>query len=138
MFWPHASRNAALMKFPINVAQLMKVRELVRKPMVYEYGRLLPLLLKDQPLEGNDYPTLIPNWDNTPRAAYEGLVFHNTAPELFRLHVRQALGKVAHKPSQSRLIFIRSWNEWSEGNHLEPDRRYGRAFLEAIRDEAAS
>jgi hypothetical protein len=138
MFWPHAYRNAALMKFPINVAQFMKVRELVRKPMVYEYGRLLPLLLKDQPLEGNDYPTLIPNWDNTPRAAHEGLVFHNTAPELFRLHVRQALGKVAHKPSQSRLIFIRSWNEWSEGNHLEPDRRYGRAFLEAIRDEGGS
>lgn len=121
MFWPRPEDHAAFMKH--------------RQPTVYEYERLLPLLLKDEPLEKNDYPTLIPNWDNTPRAAHEGLVFHGASPELFRLHVRQAVQKVAHKSPPRRLIFIRSWNEWSEGNHLEPDRRYGRGFLEVIRDE---
>jgi hypothetical protein len=123
------------------VRRLLKVRKLVtmqklfRKPLVYPYKEVLSFLLKKGPVAINDYPTLIPNWDNTPRALYEGLVFHESTPELFRLHLQQAVQIVVSKPMEWRIIFIRSWNEWSEGNYLEPDRRYGRAFLEMIRDE---
>jgi hypothetical protein len=64
-----------------------------------------------------------------------GLVMHGSTPELFRRSVRQALQNVADKPPQHQLVFLKSWNEWAEGNHMEPDLRYGHAYLEALRDE---
>ena len=81
------------------------------------------------------FPCLRPNWDNTPRSGADGIVFHNSTPELFRAHLRQGLDRVAGVPWQHRLLFIKAWNEWAEGNHLEPDRRFGMQYLDVLRDE---
>src|SRR5678810_1331598 len=81
------------------------------------------------------YPCVIPNWDNTPRSGRRGLVLHGSTPELFREHLRGALSQITHKPAEHRLVFIKSWNEWAEGNHLEPDLRFGRRYLEVLREE---
>jgi hypothetical protein len=37
-------------------------------------------------------------------------------------------------PPGRNLVFIKSWNEWAEGNHLEPDLKFGRAYLDVLRD----
>jgi lipopolysaccharide biosynthesis protein len=81
------------------------------------------------------YPCVVPNWDNTPRCGSAGLVLHGSTPELFRIAVRAAVERVRHETENERLIFIKSWNEWAEGNHLEPDQKWGRAYLEVLRDE---
>jgi hypothetical protein len=81
------------------------------------------------------YPCLLPNWDNTPRSGCNGLVLHESSPELFRIQVKKALGLMENVLPEHRLIFIKAWNEWAEGNHLEPDLKFGRAYLEIIRDE---
>jgi lipopolysaccharide biosynthesis protein len=81
------------------------------------------------------FPCAIPNWDNTPRSGSNGMVLHGSTPELFRRHLRKAMAFVADYSEQHRLVFIKSWNEWAEGNHLEPDLRYGRQYLEVVRDE---
>jgi hypothetical protein len=83
------------------------------------------------------FPCLIPNWDNTPRSGANGLVLQGSTPDAFRRHVRNALQRVSANTREHRLIFVKSWNEWAEGNHLEPDLKFGLQYLEAIRDELA-
>lgn len=83
----------------------------------------------------DEFPCVMPNWDNTARCGSRGSVFLDATPELFRQHLREAIEQVAHHPAQKRVIFLKSWNEWAEGNYLEPDVKYGMGFLEACRAE---
>ena len=110
-------------------------RELRSRPLVYTYEQASRYFLEDRPVSLNEYPSIITGWDNTPRWNRQGLVLTDSTPELFRRHLRDAIGRVSHKPKENRILFIKSWNEWAEGNYLEPDQRFGRAFLEATRDE---
>ena len=79
-----------------------------------------------------NYPSIIPNWDHSPRSGLGGTVLYGSTPALFREHVQEVVAAVAAKPEAQRLIFVKSWNEWGEGNYLEPDKRHGRAYLEVI------
>ena len=78
---------------------------------------------------------VIPNWDNTPRSGKHGLVLHGSTPELFRIHVRKALQIIEKYPPEHKIIFVKSWNEWAEGNHLEPDLKFGRGYLKVLKEE---
>jgi hypothetical protein len=104
------------------------------KPDIYSYQGVVKHALPPLAVDFEQYPCVIPNWDNTPRCGVYGVVFHDSTPELFRIHLKEAVEQVAHKEPDKRVIFIKSWNEWAEGNHLEPDQRFGRAYLEVIRD----
>ena len=80
-----------------------------------------------------DIPCMIPNWDNTPRSGRNGWVFVNSSPEAFQRHATDTLSASRTGPLAD-IYFLKSWNEWAEGNHLEPDRRYGRGWMEAMRE----
>jgi lipopolysaccharide biosynthesis protein len=67
-----------------------------------------------------------------------GLVFHDATPEKFRGLLREALTRVADHPAEERIVFLKAWNEWAEGNHIEPDQKWGRGWLEVIREELQS
>lgn len=98
------------------------------------YYRDAMLFFKSQAaLQMGCYPSVVPGWDNTPRAGPKGIVLHGATPELFEKHLREVLESVAHQPAEERIVFVKSWNEWAEGNYLEPDRRFGHAFLDAVR-----
>ena len=99
---------------------------------VYRYADAMRYFLDDVPSGVTRYPAIIPGWDNTPRSGSRGVVLHDATPELFGRHVRQALAQVAAHEPERRIVFIKSWNEWAEGNYLEPDERYGRSFLEEL------
>jgi lipopolysaccharide biosynthesis protein len=80
----------------------------------------------------NGFRGLYPSWDNTARKGNLATITLNGTPSNYEYWLSQALKKTAVEyPSQERLVFINAWNEWAEGCHLEPDRKYGRAFLEA-------
>lgn len=79
------------------------------------------------------YPCVVPNWDNTPRCGERGLVLTDSSPERFAAHLARAVDAVAGRAPQQRLVFVKSWNEWAEGNYLEPDAAHGRGWLEAVR-----
>lgn len=114
---------------------LNKYSEKFGLPTIYSYEELLPQLLHDRCHDVESFPCVIPNWDNTPRSGANGRVFHGSTPELFRIHLKRALEIMKDVPPEHNLVFIKSWNEWAEGNHLEPDLRFGKAYLHVLKDE---
>lgn len=80
------------------------------------------------------YRGIIPCWDNTARRGAAGHIFHNASPESYEIWLRRLIDYTEDNlPSGQRFVFINAWNEWAEGAHLEPDREYGRRYLEATR-----
>lgn len=84
-------------------------------------------------MKDGEFPAVISNWDNTPRSGCRGMVFINEGPEAYRRWLEKAIGRIRHRPGDQRMVFIKSWNEWAEGNYLEPDSVHGHAYLEATR-----
>jgi glycosyltransferase involved in cell wall biosynthesis len=78
---------------------------------------------------------VLPSWDNTARKPNNGVVFWGSSPELYKQWLTTVIEytKDYHLPEE-RLVFINAWNEWAEGAHLEPDRKYGYAYLQATAD----
>lgn len=83
------------------------------------------------------YPCVGPSWDNTPRLGTRSVVYVNSHPDIFRETVSRATAVLLERPPEQQLLFIKAWNEWAEGNHLEPDLRFGHGWLEALRDGMA-
>lgn len=104
-------------------------------PFVYSYETAIKNAFLKDDVKYEHYPCIFPNWDNTPRSGVNGRVFYGSTPELFRIHLKEALEIVKSQPEEKRIIFIRSWNEWAEGNYLEPDLQVGRGYLEVIKNE---
>ena len=104
-------------------------------PTIYRYGNWVQHFVPPESPESLLYPCVLPNWDNTPRSGANGMVLHESTPELFRSQFRQALGWSRDKLADSGVIFIKAWNEWAEGNYLEPDLRFGHGYLQVIKEE---
>lgn len=62
------------------------------------------------------------------------MVFHNSSPQLFKKNIEAALKAIASKPYDKSIIMLKSWNEWGEGNYVEPDLKYGRGYIEVLGD----
>ncbi len=81
------------------------------------------------------YQTVMPSWDNTARMKNRAVIFANSSPGTYQAWLEEAIRNTREQYSgDHRIVFINAWNEWAEGNHLEPDQRYGHDFLQATRN----
>lgn len=110
-----------------------------RVPLSYSYKLMSKYFIdeKEDKID-NVYPSIIPGWDHTPRSGKEGLVITNSTPDLFEKHIKRTIDIVQHKSDENKIIFLKSWNEWAEGNYVEPDLRWGTKYLEAIKSSLIS
>jgi hypothetical protein len=80
------------------------------------------------------YRTVFPSWDNTARVGTRAVIVLDGNPPNYERWLDAAAARtVEERGPTDRLLFINAWNEWAEGCHLEPDRRYGLEFLEATK-----
>ena len=80
------------------------------------------------------FPSLVPGWDNTARKSNSPvLILNNSTPYLFKEWVEKILRDFKPYSAQESFLFINAWNEWAEGNHLEPCSRWGLQYLEAFK-----
>lgn len=80
-------------------------------------------------------PQIFPNWDHSPRSGRKALnIYYNAKPEFFKRHVSMALSAIKDKPVEDQVLILKSWNEWGEGNYMEPDLKYGHGYINALHD----
>lgn len=102
---------------------------------VHSYPQLAQAAMQQPEPAYKVFPCVTPAWDNSPRRAASANIFIDSSPELYGSWLRHAIRASARRFSgDERLVFINAWNEWAEGNHLEPDLRWGHAYLQATRD----
>lgn len=83
----------------------------------------------------NVYPTIIPNFDRSPRSGWKtNILWYGSTPTLFKKHIIQALNLLEGRSAEHKILFLQSWNEWGEGNYVEPDLKFGHAYLEVLRE----
>lgn len=118
-------------KNPVTMVKNAVLRRL-GVPTIHDYKKSIHYFLPDT-LPVTRFPSVINGWDNTPRSGERGLVLTGATPQLFGSALRKAFDLTRDRQgSDARLVFLKSWNEWAEGNHLEPDLKYGHQYLEAV------
>jgi lipopolysaccharide biosynthesis protein len=112
-----------------------------RENYVYDYDLLVRNALATPEPAYPRIPCVCPGWDNSPRRTQGATILVNSTPETYEKWLRGIVDQQKARMSSGgssgisadSLVFINAWNEWAEGNHLEPCQRWGRKYLEATR-----
>jgi hypothetical protein len=104
------------------------------KMKVFDYKEAVEIM---QIIEPENFDRVIPcafvGWDNTARRGEKGIVMLKNDPEYFENELRRVTEKLKNSNSNSNILFINAWNEWAEGNKLEPDSKIGKEHLEVVK-----
>jgi lipopolysaccharide biosynthesis protein len=80
------------------------------------------------------YPCIMPAWDNTARRQNDiATIFRNSKPKYFKQWLNAVIRKFKPVNNSENFVIINAWNEWAEGNHIEPCKKYGYTYLEIIK-----
>jgi len=104
------------------------------RPNRIEFADVVAQVLEDMPRGERFLPSVLSGWDNTPRASVHGTVYEGFTPELFKRYLQKAIALLRDHPSQKKIVFLKAWNEWAEGNVVEPDAIFGHALLDVLRE----
>jgi len=100
----------------------------------YDYAKTVKGFFAPEDKWENVFPTILSQWDRSPRAAtYDG-IYVGATPEKFEQHIKDALEVIKEKSPEHQILILKSWNEWGEGNYVEPDLQFGHGWLDAIRN----
>ena len=104
----------------------------LRQPSLVDYRIMINTIWQEQYDSRDDVaPVIIPQWDHSPRSGLRAAsIYVNATPSNFEKLAINVLSRV--KKKKNKIVMLKSWNEWAEGNFMEPDLKYGRGFIEAL------
>lgn len=109
-------------------------RKIFRRPTTFEYRDAIKYMVIDDCMNEGVIPCISPNWDHSPRSGYNAIILKNSKPDYFKKIAKRAIEIVKNKPEEEQIIMIKSWNEWGEGNYMEPDLEFGHGYIHALRN----
>ena len=111
----------------------LKQKALSAKLKIYDYAAAKDIMAARK-FPYKNLPCVFVGWDNTARRGSNGIVITNQNKEVFKQSLERAKDFVKNNNPEEQIVFINAWNEWAEGNHLEPCSKYGHQFLEAVKE----
>ena len=140
---PSPSHLFRRIKFPFLDKLIAKFTPYKLNQLRYRTLKLRNIFTHQQIVDASDYsdipesvkffPSCSPNWDHTPRSKYKGQVIVETKPELFYKNLVNCFNRIKNYKPEEKIIFVKAWNEWAEGNYLEPDSKTGYENLNQIK-----
>lgn len=115
------------------LSSYLKGMILHRPPRMVDYKNYYHLIVTDEDKNIDVIPTILPQWDHTPRSGWNGSLIINSTPELFYKQAMTALNAIKEKDDEHKIVLLKSWNEWGEGNYMEPDLLNGKGFIKALK-----
>jgi hypothetical protein len=103
---------------------------------IYDYEEFVDLQIESG-FKPNSFPCITPMWDNSARRKVFYFILHNSTPDKYKKWLTHILSQYPWKEMPESFLFINAWNEWAEGNHLEPCQKWGTAYLQATKDSLA-
>lgn len=108
-------------------------RNLFHIPSVFSYKKAVRYMINEDCRNISTIPIVAPNWDHSPRSGGKSILLHKPHPKYFKQVIEKAIDVTKEKPEEERIIIVKSWNEWGEGNYMEPDARFGKGNLDAMK-----
>jgi lipopolysaccharide biosynthesis protein len=103
-----------------------------RTEKVYSYAGLCERMQSKPAVSYSRFRCATPGWDNSARRQRDAVIYYGSTPKLYEQWLQALVAEtLAQRRGDERIVFVNAWNEWAEGNHLEPDQQWGHAYLEA-------
>ena len=130
---PQPIKNSFLRRYFIEFLRRIKAPLKNKYELVYDYEAFAKLQI-DRGFKSNCYPTITPMWDNSARRKVNYFILHNSTPDKYKYWLKHIKDNYPWGKMPEPFLFINAWNEWAEGNHIEPCQKWGTAYLDATKE----
>lgn len=105
-------------------------KKIFRLPIIINYSDYVNDSISFFEKNPSIVPCIDPDFDHTARSGNKTALLHNSSPKKWGAFVKSVISLINKDQTRDNLLFIKAWNEWGEGNYLEPDMKYGKAYIE--------
>lgn len=101
-------------------------------PFPIKYSSYCKEVIKYLMKDDSVFPSVMPNFDHSPRANYKSIILYGSNPSRWKKFITDVIQIMSKRPKEENIIFIKAWNEWGEGNYMEPDLKFGKGYIKAL------
>lgn len=98
------------------------------------YSDVVNRMMNKPPFEEKHFKCVTPGWDNSPRRKTDPFIMDHSTPDLYQKWLEYVCQTSVSYSEEENFLFINAWNEWAEGNHLEPDQKWGLEYLKRTKE----
>lgn len=138
-FQPNFGSQSGRINYGVNLLKRVKRRlrkklglKLERFNHYFDYQSYSNIQI-DNGFKRDIYPGITPMWDNSPRRQDNPFILHESTPEKYKIWLNHIKENYPWNTVPEPFLFINAWNEWAEGNHLEPCQKWGKSYLEVTK-----
>lgn len=105
-------------------------------PTLFDYNKYVDIVKSQANPNYKQFPGITPSWDNAARRIGKSFyALTNSTPSAYGKWLQYILDTFTPYSTEENFVFVNAWNEWAEGNHLEPDQKWGLNYLEETKKQ---